>query len=183
MADFEVAIELIKHSEGGYWKGFSDKFVDKGGETYQGIARNFHPKWNGWAFIDNQKKVAPIEWQTKFTELDGDVEEFYLVSFWNPLLLSEVKDQAVADSIMDMAVNLGAGTVVGKVQMMLNKRWNQALKVDAVMGPKTIEVINSLPANQLNISLFKMRVRHHIKNANPEILVPLIERCMTYLVG
>jgi lysozyme family protein len=115
--------------------------------------------------------------------MEPAVEEFYLTVFWNPLSLSEVKDQAVADSIMDMAVNLGAGTAVGKVQMMLNKRWNQALKVDAVIGPKTIEVINSLPATQLNISLFKMRVRHHIKNANPEILVPLIERCMTYLVG
>jgi lysozyme family protein len=183
MAEFAVSIELVMHSEGGYWKGFSDTFKDPGGETYQGIARNFHPNWDGWTFIDEQKKIGPISWNTKFPQLEKQVRHFYRQTFWEPLKLSEIKDQAVANSLMDLAVNLGSGRAVSKLQMMLNQRWNQVLKVDGNLGPKTIEVLNKLPPHELNTSIFKMRVEHHMKKADRDILPALIERCMTYLVG
>jgi lysozyme family protein len=183
MADFAIGIELVVHNEGGYWKGFSSTFKDPGGETYMGIARNFHPDWKGWVLIDKEKEKGEIPWQKKFDYLRKDVEAFYLEEFWNPLNLSEVNDQSIANSIFDLAVNLGAGRAVGMVQMMLNQRWGQFLMVDTNLGPKTLEVLNRLKPVELNNSIFKMRVRHHMKAAKPEILKPLIERSLTYLVG
>ena len=45
MADFKVAFAKTIRFEGGY----VNHKADKGGETYKGIARNFWPKWKGWA--------------------------------------------------------------------------------------------------------------------------------------
>ena len=183
MADFAIAIALVQHHEGGYWKGYSETFKDPGGETYQGISRVFHPTWSGWNFIDEQKKSGGIKWQIKFPQLEREVREFYKAVFWEPLALQTVNDQAVANSIMDLAVNLGAPKAITAIQMMLNKTWNQVLKVDGNLGPKTLEVLNKLPAHELNNSIFKMRVRHHMKKVDPNILPALVERCLTYLVG
>jgi lysozyme family protein len=183
MADFQIAVAVVVHHEGGYWSGQSGTFKDPGGETYQGIARNFHPNWAGWTFIDQEKKKGTINWNQKFTALDKEVRSFYEESFWNPLLLEGVKDQAVAGSILDLAVNLGAGRAVGKIQMELNQRWGKTIKVDKLMGPQTIEAINSLDPVLFNNSIFKMRVKHYLKNADNAVLPALIERSLSFVVG
>lgn len=47
MADFLQAYESMIRNEGGYT--LHTVAGDRGGMTYAGIARNFHPNWPGWA--------------------------------------------------------------------------------------------------------------------------------------
>ena len=53
MASFKEAWEETSAVEGGY----VDDDDDRGGETYRGVARNFHPNWPGWDRIDAAKAV------------------------------------------------------------------------------------------------------------------------------
>jgi len=48
---FSPAYAIVKVNEGGY---VNDP-VDKGGETYAGIARNIFGSWEGWSIIDAKK--------------------------------------------------------------------------------------------------------------------------------
>ena len=45
MADFQPAFEKMIRNEGGYT--LHNVASDRGGQTFAGIARNFHPNWPG----------------------------------------------------------------------------------------------------------------------------------------
>ena len=63
MADFSKAWGRSSVHEGGY----AHLAGDAGGETYRGIARNFHPEWPGWKFID---RVKPLPYNFTDKNLD-----------------------------------------------------------------------------------------------------------------
>jgi lysozyme family protein len=44
MAEFNPALEKVLSHEGGYVVDPNDP----GGETYKGVARKIHSKWDGW---------------------------------------------------------------------------------------------------------------------------------------
>lgn len=72
MAEFLPAFERMIVNEGGYV--LHTVAGDRGGMTYAGIARNFHPGWPGWRVID-QGETPPAEL----------VRQFYRSNFWAPL--------------------------------------------------------------------------------------------------
>ena len=75
MADFQPAFEKMIRNEGGY--KLHNIASDRGGQTYAGIARNSHPNWPGWRFIDaNDLDNA---------ELTQRVREFYKAQFWDKI--------------------------------------------------------------------------------------------------
>src|SRR5690606_24039450 len=130
MASFKTAYEkYIKPWEGGY------AFVsgDKGGETYAGIARNFHPDWSGWSYIDNVKKTRSIKRNEHFPDLDLQVEKFFR-DFWNTQRLSEIDSQDVANIIYDFYVN-SEKSAIKVVQRLVG------VQQDGLIGPKTLEAI------------------------------------------
>ena len=49
MAEFRPAFEKMIHNEGGYVN--HTVAGDRGGQTYAGIARKFHPDWQDWGLI------------------------------------------------------------------------------------------------------------------------------------
>jgi len=62
------------------WEGnYCNLIYDKGGETYGGITRNFHPNWEGWAVIDSYKRWNRVEWNDSIPGVEKLVEEYY----WN----------------------------------------------------------------------------------------------------
>ena len=116
-----------------------------GGETYRGIARNFWPKWGGWAIVDYYKKSPnfPKKWSeitkllAKDKQLNKLVEEFYKKNFWDDLRGDYIMDQSVANNIYDFAVNSGvsrasryAQRIVGTIE-------------DGDIGQKTVSAINA----------------------------------------
>nr|VFJ59107.1 MAG: Glycosyl hydrolase 108 [Candidatus Kentron sp. DK] len=97
MADFGQAFEKTMRNEGGFQlhtvKG------DPGGMTYAGISRRHHPDWEGWEIIDGGGQESP--------GLTARVRRFYLVEFWQRVRGEEIKNQKVAESLYDFAVNAG----------------------------------------------------------------------------
>lgn len=116
MADFDPALQKTLATE----KGWANVPGDHGGETYQGIARNFHPDWPGWSIIDAVKRSLHLSPNLVHSDtldhnlasqsaLPGMVADFYRTNYWNPLNLDS-QVQAVAEKVFDIAVNMGVST-------------------------------------------------------------------------
>lgn len=153
MADFSIAYKkTIKH-EGGY----ANNPLDKGGETYKGIARNYHPSWQGWKYIDSiaNKKQGAI---FANIALDAAIFEFYLKYFWDKNQLGSVNSQAVADSIFDWAVN--SGGAIKEIQRLLN------ITADGIVGKQTITAINLQPAKNLLSWIYSARKKYYEKGVD-----------------
>lgn len=149
MAKFSTAYEkYVKPSEGGY----ANIAADKGGETYAGIARNYHPTWQGWIIIDMKKSRyanGVIPRNEVFEDMDFLVTRFYQ-DMWDRNYFSQVQSQEVANLLFDYYVNSGASAIKA-IQRLVN------VTADGAMGTKTIAAINAANANQLHDALKKQR--------------------------
>lgn len=108
---------------------------DTGGMTYKGIARNHHPGWKGWAFVDANPKPAILEKNEVLQEM---VEQFYLVNFWQPIKGDRIMYQATAEELFLSAVNIG----IKKACMLAQEV--AGVRIDGVIGDKSISAINAL---------------------------------------
>jgi len=122
MANFAESLALILRNEGGY----ANDSADLGGETFRGIARNFHPEWPGWKLVDAGQREGP--------ELDKEVSDFYRAEFWK---FDDITNQELANKLMDQAVNRGLGSAVKLLQHVLG------LTEDGVFGPQTLAAANA----------------------------------------
>lgn len=116
MADFEISFKKTEGWEGvNVWTRIDG---DSGEETWSGISRKANPKWAGWAILDkipNKKNNQVI----KSDELEKLKRGLYRNNYWNPIWGDRIKYQESANSIYDMAVNLGVGTSIKRVQLAL----------------------------------------------------------------
>jgi lysozyme family protein len=129
MADFVQAYEKTIRAEGGYV--LHNVPGDRGGMTYAGIARRYHPNWPGWAHIDAGSE-PPAEL----------VREFYRERFWGRIRGDEIASQAIAETIYDFAVNAGVKTASILAQVVASKITGEMLTPDGVVGPKTLAALN-----------------------------------------
>ena len=127
MAEFRPAFEKMIHNEGGYVN--HTVVGDRGGQTYAGIARKFHPDWQGWGLIDRNDMDNP--------ELTTFVLQFYKTHFWDRLKAEQIHNQRIAESLFDFAVNAGVRTAVKLAQLIVNST------PDGIIGPKTLEKVNA----------------------------------------
>src|SRR5947209_19046939 len=100
MADFSPAFETMIHNEGGYQ--LTNVPNDRGGQTYAGIARNFHTDWPGWIIIDRGDMGN--------AGLSQLVRDFYKTNYWDPLSGDAIGPQSIAATIFAFTVNAGAAT-------------------------------------------------------------------------
>lgn len=150
MTAFEKALLALHPIEGGY----SNDSDDAGGETYRGIARNYHPNWEGWKIIDNVKKDPFLRANLNsaleaIIELQYLVESFYKIEFWNKMALDQISNifEPIALELFDTAVNMGISVAVKFLQRALNLYLNpsQKLIVDGVSGSKTLQALKLIP--------------------------------------
>ncbi|HNO71458.1 MAG TPA: putative peptidoglycan-binding domain-containing protein [Bacteroidia bacterium] len=80
-------------------------------------------------------------------ELNAEIEHFYRVNYWDKIKGDEIKDQRVANSIFDFAVNAGVTTSSVLAQKVVG------VKEDGVLGGDSLTAINNQPADQF-ISAF-----------------------------
>lgn len=142
---FNRAYTLTNKHEGVY----SDNAYDSGGKTYYGIARNYWPKWPGWAEVDRQiaKYGRPLP-LTPGSALEFDVVEFFRTNFWlKPKyhLLASVFD-ALAIEVYDTGVNFGpqrSTLILQKALNIMNRRgelWPD-IREDGDIGPQTMGAV------------------------------------------
>lgn len=108
MADFNKAFEKVLKHEGGYVNDPDDR----GGETFAGIARNFHKSSIIWNEADRLKKENKTKSQINKLlfaneEVMKDVKNIYKRLFWDSIRLDEVYNDKIAYQIFDEAVNKG----------------------------------------------------------------------------
>lgn len=117
MADFTKAYNRTGRTEGKY----SNDPADKGGETWEGISRNMHSEWEGWAIIDfyRHNPKFPII-LTGIEKLELAVKKFYKKTFWDVMRGDEMTIQLVAESIYDSCVNMGPKEAIILAQRSLH---------------------------------------------------------------
>ena len=171
MAAFETAFDLTNQNEGGY---VFDK-DDPGGETYRGIARNFHPNWIGWNLIGTEKQKGNAGLSGRLDKnngLQGNVQSFYRTEFWNSIKGDSITDQLIANKIYDMAVNMGikqASIYLQKSINLLNRNQTQYkdITVDGAIGPATLAALKDavkLNGNKRVLNVINdYQVKHYIE--------------------
>lgn len=143
MADFIQAYEKTMLAEGGY--KLTDIKHDRGGQTYAGISRKFHPNWQGWAYTDRG--------ETPPSEL---VRSFYKIEFWDKFQGDSILDPKVAESIYDFGVNAGIKTATKICQIIVGTT------PDGVFGPKTLQAINSVSPDIFVLSFAIAKISRYV---------------------
>lgn len=161
MADFSIAFSKVLVNEGGYVNDPSDP----GGETYKGIARKIFNKWDGWLLIDTAKRRNDFPSNLEQdVDLQQKVKNFYEVSFWDKVNGDNIKNQNVANSIFDFAVNAGVSTSASLAQMVIGA------KTDGVLGQNSVAVLNDFDADHFlaSFTIAKIARYIHIVKKRPE---------------
>lgn len=139
MAIFAKSYRRTNAYEG---EGTVNHWADRGGETYAGISRKFHPDWAGWRYLDllaadGRKPAKQEQW-----EIDNLHAGFFEAEFWHGAGCHHIDDQDIADELYDSAVNVGTGRAQEWLQISLNvcnrrgTLWPD-IKVDGRVGPVT----------------------------------------------
>lgn len=150
MAEFEPAFEKMIRAEGGF--KLTDVAADRGGQTYAGIARNFHPHWSGWRYVDAGSLEA--------AELTQSVREFYKTEFWDRMKGDDIQPQAVAETIFDFGVNAGLGTSVKLAQLVVG------VLPDGGVGPKTLAALNGFDPAEFAARLAIAKIKRYAEICN-----------------
>lgn len=150
MANFEIAYQKTCGHEGGLVNHPSDP----GGLTYKGVTKRDHPNWDGWQYIVNGIITNPAALEIAHRKLFKEL-------YWNTFNGDTVKNQPIANEIFDNGINMGTGIAEIFLQKALNvTNKNQTiygnLKVDGVVGPKTITILNSHPNPDLVLKVMNV---------------------------
>ena len=181
---FAEALSSVMGSEGGY----ADLQGDKGGETYKGIARNFHQDWQGWGIIDEYKIKFPNNFKEHLVTdhiLQNFVILFYKQNYWD-VFKGDHLPFFVAEELLDQSINQGTGILGGKrLQEALdllnrNQKLFPDLKVDGIVGDKTLEAVKKVNERRLikvlNGLQFMRYYNLDIKNPENEKFVGWFDR-------
>lgn len=151
---FDKAYDITMGYEGGY----SDDPVDRGGESYKGISRRWHPNWPGWVLIDGYKKKNPDKIPSilyKDSVLNQLTRAFYKDHYWTKPHFNKVDNISpdIAERLFDIGINVGLKRVSRWFQETLNllnrnQKYYQDIKVDGDIGPTTLRTFKeSLQVN------------------------------------
>lgn len=184
MASFPHYLPRLLANEGGYCHTPGDA----GGETWCGVARAYHPAWDGWPLVDAAKArlglAAPVpraQWPALNKALAADatlarrVQDFYKTLYWDSLSLDQVLDQGVAEQLADHGVNAGTGRPPRLLQYALQRLGYPALPEDGRLGPATLRAANATPAPALRGALAELRRAFYRYRADQLALPPTAE--------
>lgn len=119
MANFDKSFNKLILTEGGY---VNDP-KDKGGETYLGISRVYHPDSLMWPLIDNIKEIHGIKEITKILKendiITNEARDIYKKDYWDKFDLDNVNNQKIAHEIFDDAVNRGVKAATKTLELVL----------------------------------------------------------------
>ena len=122
MADYTKLVPFIRKWEG----GFSNNPKDKGGATNKGVTlATYRMVYGKNKTVNDLKNMSDKEW-----------EHIFKIYYWNKWKADEIKNQSIANILVDWCWMSGYGTIK-KIQALFG------LKQDGIVGNKTISCINS----------------------------------------
>lgn len=132
MTNFEKAVEVIFHHEGGY----VNHPKDPGGETKYGISKRAYPNIN----------IAELTKES--------AAEIYKKDYWNKVR-GDSLPYPIALIMFDMAVNMGVRRSIKMAQKVAGA------KRDGVFGPKTLKAITDLNVSYFCASIVSDRIIYY----------------------
>jgi lysozyme family protein len=147
------------------WEGgLTDDLDDPGGRTNKGITQREY---------DNYRKQKGLPTQDVARISDGEVYEIYYTRYWLPTKCNELHPP-LRLVVFDTAVNMGVKTAIALLQQALNEFLVQdkKLKVDGVLGPKTLEAARTMNVSAVTKKMLELRAYRYcdiVKN-NPKLV-------------
>ena len=119
--DVDGIIDKVIHNEGGY----NNDALDMGGETKYGITKRFYPHLN-------------IEYLTL-----EKAKQIYYEDYWLPAKVDKLP-YSLRYAYFDCVINTGQKRSVKILQEAINSQSVVQLKVDGIIGPKTLKAAKSV---------------------------------------
>lgn len=143
MANYNLFKHSIEQAEGGYQNFVEDKGnYNSLGErvgTNKGISARFYEQIIGFPpSVEDMKAITKEEAHILFKN-----------EFWDKVKADNIHNQAIAETIVDHAINAGVGAAGKIVQETLNTHFGKSLVVDRSIGPVTVQAINSVDPGKL----------------------------------
>jgi lysozyme family protein len=165
------------------WEGgISSHSSDLGGYTNRGISLRFLHTIG----LDLNKDGSIDELDLKDIS-ENAVLYIYKTYFWDKIRADEIKSPIIAGHLFDIAVNTGNKRAIKLIQEACNDFGNN-LKVDGIIGNKTIDAINSCNVLLLNATIGYNRrdFYENLAEKNPNLKVFLkgwINRTNDFMSG
>lgn len=138
MAKAELLKPFILRWEG----GFVNDPLDKGGETNKGITIGTFRRFYGKdATVEQLKNITDEQWL-----------HIFKCGYWNKWKADEIKNQSVANIVVDWAWCSGTVTAIRQVQKILD------VEVDGVVGDNTLTAINTVDQHSLFDKIHSKRI-------------------------
>ena len=166
MADVHSAILFTLHLEDSTLSGrITCDPHDSGGRTRYGIAERFHGALEHQGFYSTMSATAALTVALMV----------YQSEYAKPLLLDQINDQKIADSLLASAVNIGIEPAVKIMQLAAG------VAADGCVGDHTIAAVNAIAPATLLQAMIVGQCRHYndIVADNPsqhEFLIGWINR-------
>lgn len=116
---------------------YTNKRTDKGGPTKYGITLT---TWKKVGYDKNGDKVINAEDIKLLTKSDYD--KVFKRNFWDACWGDHIKNQSVANLLVDFAYNSGVSRAIKHIQSLVGA------KQDGIMGPATLSAINNFKQGQ-----------------------------------
>ena len=150
MANFESAVNKTLAFEGGY----SNDPNDAGGATNFGITLNVLRGFGEDVDFNHDGVVNAEDVKIMSRE---DAIAIYKQLYWNG---DDITSQAIAEKNFDMGVNMGVSSAAKLLQKaVVQSGYN--LTVDGNIGPKSLEIINSIDESELMTHLCETQENYY----------------------
>ena len=137
MSEFDPAFDYMIRNEDSKLAGKVTR--DSGGLTRYGVSFNFLER-NG---IDINRNGFVNEADILQLTFEDARDLIYRPYFWDRARLTTITDQRLATKALDTAVNMGVPRMAKDIQEAI-LYMGGSLKVDGVLGPTTIRLINEM---------------------------------------
>lgn len=148
MENFLKALHKTLKWEG----GLSNHSSDSGGITYRGVSLRFLK-----AIKYDINKDGNIDELDVKNINDNVLLYIYKTYFWDKVKAEQINSFIIQSHLFDIAVNSGAKQAIKLIQKACNT-FDCDLKVDGIIGNKTMTAINSIDSMLLNSSLGYERI-------------------------
>ena len=133
----------------GHEGGYNEVKGDAGGATNFGVSLRFLKdayNFDDFADIDNDGDVDKDDIKSMSK---ADAQEIYYKHFWLKNKCDLISNENIANKFFDMSVNMGLGQAAKILQRSLNHFKLFNITVDGKIGPKTLQAVNQVHAEQL----------------------------------
>ncbi len=155
---FKLAVIKLLALEGGYVNDPDDH----GGETKFGISKRSYP--------DVDIKNLTVE----------EAEKIYFRDWWEKYGYDRILNQKIVEKVFSFAVNMGAKQAHVLLQEAVVYSEGKYIYVDGILGPRTIEAVNSHPnPDYLLMALELLAIQYYVSLNKPKFLAGWVKRAVS----